>query len=81
MVNNDAWVTRSGAAYVAGVSTDTVGKWQARGWVDRTGVRRHLRTKPQAGGRLLYRIGDILQAESDTHLSRKGHRGAVRATA
>jgi hypothetical protein len=80
-VNNDVWVSRGFAASMTGVSPDAIGKWHARGWVDQHGVRRHLRTRPQGNGRLLYRIGDILEAELDTHLSGKGHRGATRVAA
>ncbi|MET0701652.1 MAG: hypothetical protein ABWY93_18535 [Mycobacterium sp.] len=74
-MNIDAWLSRGDAAYLTGVSPDAIGKWHARGWVDRDGQRRYLSTRRLGNGRLQYRYGDILEAERDTHLSRKGHRG------
>lgn len=76
-MNRDAWVSRGQAAAAADVSPDTIGKWRARGWVDQFGVWCQLRTKRLGNGRLLYRFGDILDAERDTFLSGKGHRAAA----
>lgn len=74
MLNRDAWVTRAQAAFMTGVSADAIGKWRARGWIGRDGTRRYLQTRRLASNRLLYRFGDLLDAESDTHRSGKGHR-------
>ncbi len=75
-MNRNAWVTRGEASYLIGVSAGAIGKWHARGWVDSgSGQRRRLRTRRLPSGRLQYRLGDILDAERDTHLSGKGHRG------
>jgi len=74
-MNRNAWVSRGQASYLTGVSTGAVGKWNVRGWVDATGTRRHLRTRRLANGRLQYHLGDILDAERDTHLSGKSRRG------
>ncbi|MCC2661287.1 MAG: hypothetical protein K0R37_2061 [Arthrobacter sp.] len=73
-MNRNAWVSRGQASYLTGVSADAIGKWNARGWVDATGARRRLKTRRLPSGRLQYRLGDILDAERDTHLSGKGHR-------
>mgnify|MGYP001612222384 CR=1 FL=1 len=73
-MNLNAWVSRAEAAFIAGVSAGTVGKWRARGWVDQAGLRRSLQVRQVAGGRMRYRLGDVLEAERDTFLSRKGHR-------
>jgi hypothetical protein len=74
-MNRNAWVSRGQASYLTGVSTGAIGKWNARGWVEPvTGVRRQLTTRRLPNGRLQYRLGDILDAERDTHLSGKGHR-------
>jgi hypothetical protein len=74
-MNRSAWVSRGQASYLTGVSADAIGKWNARGWVDpATGQRRRLTTRRLANGRLQYRLGDIQDAERDTHLSGKGHR-------
>lgn len=78
-VNLDAWVSRGEAAYMTGVSADAIGKWHARGWVTPDGARRRLTVRRLENGRLRYRLGDVLDAERDTHLSGKGHRGAVAA--
>ncbi len=75
-MNRNAWVSRGQASYLTGVSADAIGKWNARGWVDAAGARRHLRTRRLPSGRLQYHLGDILDAERDTHLSGKGHRGS-----
>lgn len=77
----DAWVTRGQAAEYLNLRADTIGKWHDRGWVDpATGERRHLRTKRLPGGRLRYRLGDILDAERATrnhvNSSRNPRRGA-----
>lgn len=80
-MNVDAWVSRGEAAYLTGVSPDAIGKWQARGWVTAQGVRRHLTVRRLSNGRLVYRIGDVLDAERDTFLSGKGHRGRTGAAA
>lgn len=74
-MNRNAWVSRGQAAYLTGVSADAIGKWNARGWVTPAGERRQLRTRKLPNGRLQYRLGDILDAERDTHLSGKGRRG------
>jgi hypothetical protein len=78
-MNRNTWVTRGEASYLIGVSPGAIGKWHERGWVDSsTGKRRHLTISRLPNGRLRYRLGDVLDAERDTHLSRKGHRGATR---
>jgi hypothetical protein len=74
-VNVNAWVSRGEASFLTGVSADAIGKWHARGWLDAFGNRRQLTTRRLANGRLQYRLGDVLDAERDTHLSGKGHRG------
>ncbi len=73
-MNPDAYVTRGQAAMVTGVRPDTIGKWLARGWVDPTGDRHTLTTKPAAGRGLLFRLGDILAAERDTRLNPRARR-------
>jgi hypothetical protein len=74
-MNPDAYVSRSQAAMVTGVRPDTIGKWLARGWKDLSGQRRTLTTKPDQDGRsLLYRLGDILDAERDTRLNPRARR-------
>lgn len=65
-MNHDAYLSRSDAAQMAGVKPATLSKWQARGWVTPDGERRYLTTKPGAGGKLRYRLGDILDAARDT---------------
>lgn len=70
----DAYVTRSQAALVTGVRPDTIGKWHARGWTDPDGQRRTLRTAPGSGRTLLFRLGDILEAERDTRLNPRARR-------
>lgn len=65
-MNPDAYVTRSQAAMLTGVSTDSIGKWHARGWRSPAGEQRALTTKPGKGKTLRYRLGDILAAERDT---------------
>lgn len=78
-MNVDVWVSRGQAAYFTGVSADAIGKWHARGWLAGDGSRRRLRTKRLGNGRLMYRVGDILDAERDTHLSGKSRRREVAA--
>lgn len=51
-----------------------IGKWKARGWLSPEGGRRFLTTRRLPNGRLEYLLGDILDAERDTHLSCKSHR-------
>jgi hypothetical protein len=81
-MNQDAFVSRAQAAMVTGVRPDTIGKWLARGWVDLTGERHKLTTKPAADGRsLLYRLGDILAAERDTRLNPRARRRPPRILA
>ncbi len=76
-MNRDVYVSRAEAAFLINVATSTIAKWRARGWVDRFGAHRELRTRSQPNGRLLYRVGDLLDAESDTWSSGKGHRAAA----
>jgi len=77
----DVYLTRSQAALVAGVSTNTVKHWYERGWLDRDGNRRHLRTRRTSRGWLEYHYGDVLAAERDTrrsgHSRRRPARGLV----
>lgn len=80
-MNHDAWVSRGEAAFLTGVSADAIGKWQARGWVTPAGARRRLTVRRLSNGRLVYRIGDVLDAERDTFLSGKGHRRSAGAAA
>jgi hypothetical protein len=65
-MNQDAYITRAQAAMLTTVSADSIGKWHARGWRSSDGELRHLRTRPKNGRVLLYRLGDILDAERDT---------------
>lgn len=65
-MNQDAYITRAQAAMLTGVSADSIGKWHARGWRSCEGELRHLRTRPKNGRVLLYRLGDILDAERET---------------
>lgn len=65
-INNDAYITRAQAAMLTGVSADAINKWRARGWRSCEGELRHLATKPGRGRTLLFRVGDILEAERDT---------------
>lgn len=89
-VNLDAYITRAQAAFALGVSKDTISAWHARGWYSRTGEtdpvtgkeiveHLHLATKPGIGGKLRYRYGDLLQAESDTDKSPHSRRPNGRA--
>ena len=80
-MNPDAYLTRAQALMVTGaigVSPDTIKKWRARGWLDPAGKRRQLGTKPGGGATLLYRLGDLLEAERDTRMSGQSRRGARR---
>ncbi len=74
-VNLDAYITRNQASMLTGVAPSVISHWHARGWLDPDGTRRHLATKRLASGNLLYRVGDILQAEIDTEASSKSRRG------
>jgi hypothetical protein len=65
-MNPDAYITRAQAATITGVSADAIGKWHARGWRSTEGELRHLRTRPGSGRTLLYRLGDIIDAERET---------------
>lgn len=73
-MNLDAYVTRAQASLVTGVRPDTIGKWHARGWTDPAGERHVLRTKPGTGRALLFRLGDILDAERDTRRNPRARR-------
>lgn len=73
-MNLDAYVTRSQASLLTGVRPDTIGKWHARGWVRPDGERRTLSTKDGPGRTLLFRLGDILEAEHDTRLNPRARR-------
>ncbi len=73
----DAFVTRAQASLVTGVRPDTIGKWHARGWTNPEGERRTLRTKPGGGRTLLFRLGDILDAERDTRLNPRARRRRI----
>ncbi len=75
-VNLDAYLTRSQASLLTGVSPDSIGKWHARGWLTAAGERRHLSTKPGPGKNLRYRLGDILEAERDTRINPNSRRPA-----
>lgn len=69
------WLTRKQAAFITGASADTIGQWQARGWLAPDGkggtVRRYLRTRPGPRGWLQYCYADLIAAERDTRAS--GH--------
>ena len=80
-VNLDAYLTRWQAHKATGVSRDTIGKWRARGWVGQDGQRRQLRTTRQPDGTLRYRLGDLLEAERDTRMSKQSPRYARNAPA
>jgi hypothetical protein len=75
-VNLDAYLTRAQARQVIGVSLATVGNWRARGWFGQDGHRQQLRTKSGPRGTLLYRLGDLLEAERDTRMSPRSPRYA-----
>jgi hypothetical protein len=75
----DAYVTRAQASLVTGVRPDTIGKWRARGWTGLDGARRVLRTRPGVGRTLLFRLGDILEAERDTRSNPRARRRAFPA--
>ncbi|GAA3751056.1 hypothetical protein [Micromonospora maritima] len=80
-INRDAYITRAQAQMVTAVSADSIGKWRARGWLNADGERQYLRTKRLANGNLLYRLGDILDAERDTALNPNSRRGSTRPAA
>lgn len=80
-INRDAYITRAQAAMVTAVSADSIGKWRARGWLNAAGERQYLRTKRLANGNLLYRLGDILDAERDTAHNPNSRRGSTRPAA
>lgn len=80
-MNLDAYVTRSQASLLTGVSPDSIGKWHARGWQSEDGQQRRLRTKPGRGRTLKYRLGDILDAERDTRSNPNSRRPAPRLLA
>lgn len=73
-MNPDAYITRSQAATITGVSADAIGKWHARGWRSTGGQLRHLRTRPGPGRTLLYRLGDVIDAERETRHSPNSRR-------
>lgn len=77
-IDPDAHVTRAQASQLTGVTADAIGKWHARGWLAPDGTRQRLGTKRLANGNLLYRVGDILRAESDTEANSNCRRGVVR---
>lgn len=68
-MNLDAYITRAQAALLTSVSADSIGKWHARGWRNGDGELRHLRTRPGTGKTLLYRVGDVIDAERETRES------------
>lgn len=80
-IDRDAYITRAQAAVVTTVSPDSIGKWRARGWLNAAGERQFLRTKRLAGGNLLYRLGDLIDAERDTALNPNSRRGSTRPAA
>lgn len=73
----DAYITRSQAAQITGARPDTIGKWHARGWTTPDGERRTLRTRSGGGRTLLYRLGDILDADRDTRLNLRARRRSL----
>ena len=75
-MNLDAYLTRWQAHKVTGVSRDSIGKWRARGWVGQDGQRRQLRITRHGDGTLRYRLGDLLEAERDTRMSKQSPRYA-----
>ncbi|MFI7608803.1 hypothetical protein ACIBTV_27335 [Micromonospora sp. NPDC049366] len=78
-INRDAYLTRAQAAIVTRVSADAIGKWHARGWLNADGARQHLTVKRLPNGNLLYRLGDILDAERDTARNPNSRRGSKRS--
>lgn len=80
-MNRDAFLTRAQAATVTRVSADVIGKWHARGWVNAAGERQRITVKPGRGRTLLYRLGDILDAERDTRMKPNSRRGSRRVPA
>lgn len=76
-INHDAYITRAQAAMVTTVSPDSIGKWRSRGWLNGAGERQFLRTRRLSSGNLLYRLGDILDAERDTALNPNSRRGST----
>ncbi|MBQ1047879.1 hypothetical protein KBX50_05320 [Micromonospora sp. C51] len=75
-INRDAYLTRAQAAFVTRVTADAIGKWHARGWLNADGERQRLAVKRLANGNVLYRLGDILDAERDTAMNPNSRRGA-----
>lgn len=69
---NEAYDSLSRVAALAGVSTGTVRHWRYVGWLDRNGVRRHLRVRGRE-----YCASDALLAERDTRMSGQSHRTMV----
>jgi len=84
-IDEDVGVTRAMAAeYLteAGVTPHMISVWGKRGWVTPNGQRRHLTvvgTTPR--GQMLFRYGDILDAEGDTRSNPNSSRSAVRRMA
>lgn len=76
-MNPDAYVTRTQAAMVTLVKPDTIKKWRARGWKTPTGEHRELTVRPGPGRTLLFRLGDILDAERDTRLNPRARRASL----
>ena len=78
-MNLDAYITRAQAALLTQVSADSIGKWHARGWRNSEGQLRHLRTRRGTGKTLLYRVGDVMDAERETRQSPNCRRPATAA--
>lgn len=84
-IDDNAGVTRAIAAeYLrdAGVTPHMISVWGKRGWITPGGQRRHLTvvgTTPS--GQMLFRYGDILDAEGDTRHNPNSSRSAIRRMA
>jgi hypothetical protein len=66
---NEAYAPLATVAALARVEVGTVRNWRYRGWIDRTGTRRYVRTRGRD-----YCASDVLTAERDTYLSAQSHR-------
>lgn len=66
---NEAYFPLAVVADLARVEPGTVRNWRYRGWIDRNGHRRYVRTD----GRL-YCAADVLRAEADTASNFRSHR-------
>lgn len=76
-MNADAYVTRAQAAWVTHVKPNTISQWRVRGWKTPEGEHRTLTVRSGPGRTLLFRLGDILDAERDTRLNPRARRARM----